>query len=168
MGAAQQLDLLHWVNMIVVSSESTILQRYITSVDIKPRMTALLTELGYHDSTAWHKLLSSGIQRVHGAFAVSLTSANLASRPESWRNDPTPSQILMCANPVSCANKQNMLVERRRNQLHLCKSEGCNIAVSRYVLLVFFKRSYKVMKLPSAFPASDIQPCHNSWQHGRE
>jgi hypothetical protein len=52
MGAAQQLDLLHWVNMIVVSSESTILQRYITSVDIKPRMTALLTELGYHDSTA--------------------------------------------------------------------------------------------------------------------
>jgi hypothetical protein len=45
MGAAQQLDLLHWINMIVVSSESTILQRYITSVAIKPRMTALLTEI---------------------------------------------------------------------------------------------------------------------------
>jgi hypothetical protein len=87
MGAAQQLDLPHprWINMIVISSESTILQRYITSVAIKPRMTALLTEITrlpcYHGLTQSYYHLQT--QRVHGAFAVSLTSANLASRPES-------------------------------------------------------------------------------------
>lgn len=54
------------------------------------------------------------------ALAVSLTRANLARRPESWRNDPTPSQILMCANPVSCAKKHEIWVDRinQKRQRH--------------------------------------------------
>lgn len=41
-------------------------------------------------------------QSHHAALAVSRTNDSLASRPHIWRYEPTPSQILMWAKPVSC------------------------------------------------------------------
>lgn len=40
----------------------------------------------------------------YAALDVSRTMDNLARRPDNWRSEPTPSDILICAKPVSLIN----------------------------------------------------------------